>query len=68
MIDPASFIILPSSSAISTSTPSSFATGVTLNSIMEQLQQMHANFGGRLDYLIDEMCQINTKIGCIARQ
>ena len=28
---------------------------------------MHANFGSRLDHLSDEMCQMNTKIGRIAR-
>ena len=35
---------------------------------MEQLQRIHADFGGRLDYLIDEMCQMNTRIGRIARR
>ena len=29
---------------------------------------MHADFGGCLDYLTDEMCQMNTRIGCIARR
>ena len=29
---------------------------------------MHADFSGRLDYLIDEMCQMNTRIGCIAHR
>jgi len=33
---------------------------------MEQLQHMRANFGSRLDHLSDEMCQMNTRIGCIA--
>ena len=28
---------------------------------------MHADFSGCLDYLIDEMCQMNARIGCIAR-
>ena len=28
---------------------------------------MHADFGSRLDHLSDEMCQMNTKIGHIAR-
>ena len=27
---------------------------------------MRVHFGGRLDYLSDEMCQMNTRIGCIA--
>ena len=27
---------------------------------------MQADFGDRLDYLIDEMCQMNTRVGCIA--
>ena len=48
------------------STLSSSTSSVTLDAIMEQLQQMHADFGGRLDYLIVEMCQMNTRIGCIA--
>ena len=29
---------------------------------------MHVDFGGRLDYLIDEMCQMNTRIGRITRR
>ena len=29
---------------------------------------MHVDFGGRLDYLTDEMSQMNTRIGCIARR
>ena len=29
---------------------------------------MEANYGGRLDYLTDEMCQINTRVGCIAHR
>ena len=29
---------------------------------------MHADFGGRLDYLTDEMCQMDTRIGHIAHQ
>ena len=35
---------------------------------MAQLQWMEADIGGRLDYLIDEMCQINTRVSCIARK
>ena len=27
---------------------------------------MRANFGSCLDHLSDEMCQMNTRIGCIA--
>ena len=51
MTDPATSTV-PSSSA-----PSSSAVGgVTLEAIMEQFQWMHADFGGCLDYLIDEMC------------
>ena len=37
----------------------------SLTAIMDQLQQI-ANFGSHLDYLFDEMCQMNTKIGHIA--
>ena len=29
---------------------------------------MHVDFGSRLDHLSDEMCQMNTKIGRIARR
>ena len=29
---------------------------------------MEADFGGRLDYLTDEMCQMNTSVSCIARK
>ena len=29
---------------------------------------MEANFGGRLDYLTNEMCQMNTSVSCIARR
>ena len=35
---------------------------------MVQPQQMEADFGGCLDYLIDEMCQMNTQVGRIARK
>ena len=59
-IDPAA-PAAPPSLASSSSTPSSFAAGgVTLEAIMEQLQWMQADFGGHLDYLINEMCQMNT--------
>ena len=34
---------------------------------MAQLQQMKANFSSHLDYLIDEMCQMNTQVDRIAR-
>ena len=55
---------IPSFSAPSTSA----ASGVTLEAIMVQLQRMEANFGGCLDYLTDEMCQMNTRVGRIARR
>ena len=58
----------PSSSTPPTSTPSSSTVGVTLDAIMEQLQRIHADFGGHLDYLTDEMCQMNTRIGRITRR
>ena len=65
-IDLATSAIPPSSLTPSTSAPSSSASSVTLDAIMEQLQQMHADFGGHLDYLTNEMCQMNTRIGGIA--
>ena len=54
----------PTTSAISSSpAPSTSAVGgVTLEAIMAQLQHMDA----RLDFLSDEMCQVNTLIGRIA--
>ena len=56
--DPVAFAVPPSSFGPSTFAPSSFRAGVTFDAIMGQLQQMHADFGGRLDYLTDEMCQM----------
>ena len=56
--DPAASAIPPFSLAFSTFAPSSSTTGVTLDAIMEQLQQMDA----RLDYLSNKMCQMNTWI------
>ena len=50
--------------ALSTSTPSSSTGGVTLEDIMAQLMRMHA----RLDTLSDELCQVNTYFGRIARR
>ena len=35
---------------------------------MEQLQWMQADFGGCLDYLTNEMCQMNNQVGRIARR
>jgi len=46
--------------APSTSAPSSFVGGVTLEAIMAQLELMDAH----LDTLSDELCQVNT---CISR-
>ena len=54
----------PTSSAPSTSTPSSSMGGVTLDAIMAQLQRMDAC----LDTLTDELCQVNTHVGHIARR
>ena len=53
----------PASSAPPTSTPSSSASGVTLDAIVAQLQCMDA----RLDTFSDELCQVNTLVGRIAR-
>ena len=53
----------PTSSAPSTSAPSS-ACGVTLEAIMAQLVRMDA----RLDTLNDKLCQVNTRVGRIARR
>ena len=61
--------------ATPTSRPSSsFATPfsssgveVSLATIMDQFQLMHADFGSRLDHLSNETCQMNTRIGHVAR-
>ena len=53
----------PTPSTPSTSTPSSSTSGVTLEDIMAQLQCMDAH----LDTLSDKLCQVNTRVGCIAR-
>ena len=57
-IGPVAFVV-PSTFA-----PSSLNDDVTLEAIMAQLQCMDA----RLDTLSDELCQVNTHAGCIARQ
>ena len=64
MTDPASSAVPPSFSATSTSATG----GVTLKTIIAQLQWIEADFGGHLDYLIDEIWQMNTRIGCITRR
>ena len=53
----------PAATAPSTSSPSSSAGGVTLETIMAQLVRMVAH----LDTLSDELCQMNTRVGRIAR-
>ena len=55
----------PSSSSAPPS--SSSRAKVSLIAIMDQLQLIRANFGSHLNHLSDEMCQMNTRIGCIAR-
>ena len=54
----------PASTIPSTSTPSSFVGGVTFEAIMAWLVCMDA----RLNTLSDELCQVNTHVGCIARR
>ena len=54
--NPIASAIPPFSSASSTSA----VVGVTLKAIMVELQQIEADFSGRFNYLIDEMCQMNT--------
>ena len=53
----------PTPSALSTSTPSTSARGMTLDAIMVQLQRMDA----RLDSLFIELYQLNTHVSRIAR-
>ena len=54
----------PSSSSASPSYSSK--AKVSLAAFMDQLQLMRTDFGSRLDHIFDEMCQMNTRIGCIA--
>ena len=54
---------LPTPFAQSTSAPSTSMGGVTLDTIMAQLQHMDA----RLDTLSTELYQVNTHVGRIAR-
>ena len=54
----------PTSTAPSTSAPSSLVGGVTLEAIMAQLVRMDAY----LDTLSDELCQVNTHVGCITQR
>ena len=54
----------PTSSAPSTSALSSSAGGVTLEAVIAQLQSMDA----RLDTLSDELFQVNTRVGRIAKR
>ena len=54
---------LVASAVPSSSAPSSSSGGVTLKAIMAQLQRMDAH----LNTLIDELCQVNTRIGRTAR-
>ena len=56
--------IPPTSLAPSISAPFSSTSGVTLDVIMAQLQRMDAHF----DTLSDELCQVNTHVGHIARR
>jgi len=57
-------VALPIPSASSTSTPFSSMSGVTLEDIMAQFQRMDAC----LDTFSDELCQVNTRVGRIARR
>ena len=54
----------PTSSTSFTSAPFSSSGGVTLEDIMAQLMCMEAH----LDTLSDELCQVNTRVGHIARR
>ena len=54
----------PTSFAPSTSAPSSLAGGVTFEAIMAQLVHMDA----LPDILSNELCWVNTCVGCIARR
>ena len=68
MTDPAASAVPPSSAPTSSTHFYSAVGGVTLEAIMEQLQQIHVDFSGRLDTLTCEMCQMNTRVGRIAHR
>ena len=52
----------------SLTTPSSFSrVEASLTAILDKLQHMCVDFSSRLDTLSNEVCQINTKVGRIAR-
>ena len=40
----------------------------SLIAILDKLQHMRANFGSCVDHISNEMCQMNTRIGRIARR
>ena len=54
----------PTSTAPSTSAPLASTGGMTLEAIIAQLVRMDAH----LDTLSDELCQVNTRVGCITRR
>ena len=54
----------PTPSTPYTSAPSSSTSRVTLKDIMAHLQDTDA----RLNILSDELCQVNTRVSCIARR
>ena len=55
---------LAASAVLSSSAPFTFAAGGTLEANMTQLQCMNAH----LDSLTNEMCQVHTRVGHIARR
>ena len=61
-IEDAVYAFRPSTSS------SSYGVEASLAAIMDQLQHMHANFGCHIDHISDGMCQMNTRIGRIARR
>ena len=60
--------VVPTSRPFSSFAPpsSSSKAKVSLVAFMDQLQLMHTDFGSHLNHIFDEMCQMNTRIGCIA--
>ena len=53
--------------SFSSAPPSSSSKAkVSFAAFMDQLQLMRTDFGNLLDHIFDEMCQMNTRIGCIA--
>ena len=60
--------LTPCLSSSSTLSSSSSRVEASVAAIIDQLQHMRADFGSHLNHISNEMCQMNTRIGRIARR